>query len=52
MKQETQPTYSDFVYFAFTIGMSFAAPEVEPINSEIRRKTLFHALLSYFSARS
>ncbi|RJT97030.1 DUF1345 domain-containing protein [Arthrobacter frigidicola] len=48
VKQETQPTYSDFAYFAFTIGMSYAAPEVEPINTEIRRKALFHALLSYF----
>jgi uncharacterized membrane protein len=48
VKQETQPTYSDFAYFAFTVGMSYAAPEVEPINGEIRRKALLHALLSYF----
>ncbi|MBE0011078.1 DUF1345 domain-containing protein [Arthrobacter sp. AET 35A] len=48
VKQETDPTYSDFAYFAFTIGMSYAGPEVEPINTEIRRKALFHALLSYF----
>jgi uncharacterized membrane protein len=48
VKHETQPTYSDFAYFAFTVGMSYASPEVEPSNSEIRRKALLHALLSYF----
>jgi uncharacterized membrane protein len=48
IKQERQPTYSDFAYFAFTVGMSYAGPEIEPINSEIRRKALLHALLSYF----
>jgi uncharacterized membrane protein len=48
VKHEAQPTYSDFAYFAFTVGMSYAAPEVEPSNSEIRRKALLHALLSYF----
>jgi uncharacterized membrane protein len=46
-KQETRPTYSDFAYFAFTIGMSFAVSEVEPTSSDARRKALPHALLSY-----
>ena len=48
VKHEAQPAYSDFAYFAFTIGMSYAAPEVEPSNTELRRKALLHALLSYF----
>ena len=48
VKQERQPSYSDFAYFAFTVGMSYAGPEIEPINSEVRRKALLHALLSYF----
>ncbi|RKO27528.1 DUF1345 domain-containing protein [Pseudarthrobacter phenanthrenivorans] len=48
IKHEARPTYSDFAYFAFTVGMSYAAPEVEPNNSETRRKALLHALLSYF----
>jgi uncharacterized membrane protein len=48
IKQERQPTYSDFAYFAFTVGMSYAGPEIEPIDSEVRRKALLHALLSYF----
>jgi len=47
-KQEARPTYSDFAYFAFTIGMSYAGPEVEPNDTIVRRKVLPHALLSYF----
>jgi uncharacterized membrane protein len=46
-KQQTPPTYSDFAYFAFTIGMSYAVSEVEPTSSDTRRKALLHALLSY-----
>jgi uncharacterized membrane protein len=47
VKQERAPTYSDFAYFAFTIGMSYAVSEIEPTSSNIRRKALPHALLSY-----
>jgi uncharacterized membrane protein len=46
-KQETQPTYSDFAYLAFTVGMSFGVSDIEPTSTEIRRKALPHALLSY-----
>jgi uncharacterized membrane protein len=46
-KQDSPPTYSDFAYCAFTIGMSFAAPEIEPTSSDTRRTALPHALLSY-----
>ena len=42
-----QPTYSDFAYLAFTIGMSFAVSDIEPTSSDTRRKALPHALLSY-----
>ncbi len=45
--QDAQPTYSDFAYFAFTIGMSFAVSDIEPTSSDTRRKALPHALLSY-----
>jgi uncharacterized membrane protein len=51
VKHDGRPTYSDFAYFAyfaFTIGMSYAAPEIEPDDSATRRKALPHALLSYF----
>jgi uncharacterized membrane protein len=41
------PTYSDFAYLAFTIGMSFAVAETEPTTTRVRRVALGHALLSY-----
>ena len=46
-KQAEQPTYSDFAYLAFTVGMSFAVSETEPTSTRIRRVALGHALLSY-----
>jgi uncharacterized membrane protein len=46
-KNVTAPTYSDFAYLAFTIGMSFAVSETEPTTTRIRRVALGHALLSY-----
>ncbi|MFF1832304.1 DUF1345 domain-containing protein [Paenarthrobacter sp. NPDC058040] len=47
-KRGRKPAYSDFAYFAFTVGMTYAPPEVETGSTEIRRKALLHALLSYF----
>jgi uncharacterized membrane protein len=47
VKQEAPPTYSDFAYLAFTIGMSYSAPDVEPDDTRTRRTALPHALLSY-----
>jgi len=47
-KQGREPAYSDFAYFAFTVGMTYAPPEVETGSTEVRRKALLHALLSYF----
>jgi uncharacterized membrane protein len=46
-KQEDPPTYSDFAYMAFTVGMSFAVSDTEPTATRIRRVALGHALLSY-----
>ena len=46
-KQQQAPTYSDFAYLAFTIGMSYAASDTEPANSAVRKIALGHALLSY-----
>jgi uncharacterized membrane protein len=45
--QTDPPAYSDFAYVAFTIGMAFGPPELEITNSEIRKVSLGHALLSY-----
>lgn len=46
-KKDEDPTYSDFAYLAFTVGMSFAVSETEPTTRRIRRIALGHALLSY-----
>ncbi|MFI7587058.1 DUF1345 domain-containing protein [Spongisporangium articulatum] len=46
-KQDAPPTYSDFAYLAFTIGMSYAVSETEPTSTRTRRVALLHALLSY-----
>ena len=46
-KQDHPPTYSDFAYMAFTVGMSYAVSESEPTATHIRRVALGHALLSY-----
>jgi uncharacterized membrane protein len=45
--QQQPPTYSDFAYLAFTVGMSFAVPEVTLVDTQIRKVGLGHALLSY-----
>lgn len=41
------PTYSDFAYMAFMVGMAYAMAETEPENTHIRKVVLGHALLSY-----
>ncbi len=46
-KQDGPPTYSDFAYMAFTVGMSFAVSETEPTATHIRKVALGHALLAY-----
>jgi uncharacterized membrane protein len=46
-KQEAPPTYSDFAYLAFTVGMSFAVAETEPTSTHMRKVALGHALLSF-----
>jgi uncharacterized membrane protein len=45
--QEEPPTYSDFTYVAFTVGMSFAVPDTQIVDTSIRKVGLGHALLSY-----
>ena len=41
------PTYLDFVYFAFTIGMTFQVSDTPTNSRPVRRIVLHHALLSY-----
>jgi uncharacterized membrane protein len=45
--QEGRPRFSDFVYLAFTIGMTFQVSDTELQTSEMRTTVLRHALLSY-----
>ena len=45
--EEEPPTYTDFAYFAFTVGMTFQVADTNITSKEIRRITLHHALLSY-----
>jgi uncharacterized membrane protein len=42
------PDYFDFIYFAFTIGMTFQVTDVEIRASPIRHVAFVHALLSFF----
>ncbi|WP_029432269.1 DUF1345 domain-containing protein [Blastococcus sp. URHD0036] len=45
--QDDPPAYSDFAYLAFTVGMSFAAPDTQLADRSVRKVALGHALLSY-----
>lgn len=42
-----EPDYWDFLYFAFTAGMSFAASDVNVTRGEVRRVLVLHCLLSF-----
>jgi uncharacterized membrane protein len=41
------PTYFDFAYFAFTIGMCFQVSDACVTSHQIRRAVLFHAVMSF-----
>jgi uncharacterized membrane protein len=41
------PTYNDFAYLAFTIGMTFQVSDTPLRSNQIRRTVLRHGLLSY-----
>jgi uncharacterized membrane protein len=45
--EDEPPTYIDFAYFAFTIGMTFQVADTNITSKAVRRITLHHALLSY-----
>lgn len=44
----TQPIYSDFVYFAFTLGMTFQTSDVTITNERLRRVVTVHCLAAFF----
>jgi uncharacterized membrane protein len=41
------PSYFDFAYLAFTVGMSFQVSDTTVSSPQIRRAVLFHATLSF-----
>jgi uncharacterized membrane protein len=42
-----RPSYLDFAYFSYTIGMTFQVSDTNITTKSIRRLALHHALLSY-----
>jgi uncharacterized membrane protein len=44
---ESAPTYFDFAYLAFTVGMCFQTSDVTISGPRIRREVLFHAALAF-----
>jgi uncharacterized membrane protein len=47
---ETMPTYVDFAYFSFTIGMTFQVSDVQITDPAMRRLALTHGIISFFYA--
>jgi len=45
--EDEAPSYGDFAYLAFTIGMTFQVSDTDLKTGEIRRTALRHGLLSY-----
>jgi uncharacterized membrane protein len=45
---EQSPKQSDFAYFAFTIGTSFAVSDVDVTDDAMRQAVLGHQILSFF----
>jgi uncharacterized membrane protein len=43
----TKPTYTDFAYLTFTLGMTFQVSDTDLKSSEFRSLALRHALMSY-----
>lgn len=46
--QDEPPRYSDFAYFAVTVGMTYQVSDTSITSSAVRVTTLRHALLSFF----
>lgn len=42
-----RPTYADFAYFAFTIGMTYQVSDTALHGTAVRRTVLRHALMAY-----
>ncbi|MFN8102356.1 MAG: DUF1345 domain-containing protein [Mycobacterium sp.] len=42
-----RPTYADFAYLAFTVGMTYQVSDTDIKSTEMRREVLFQALVSF-----
>jgi uncharacterized membrane protein len=42
------PRFVDFVYFAYTLGTTFAASDVEVLSTRMRWTIVWHSVVSYF----
>lgn len=42
------PTYGDFIYFSFTIGMTFQVSDVQIADPSVRRLAITHGIISFF----
>lgn len=42
-----EPLYWDFLYFSFTLGMTFQTSDVEVTSTDVRRVVLFHCLAAF-----
>lgn len=45
--QKDEPTYSDFAYLSFTLGMTYQVSDTNLSSRSIRQQALGHALVSY-----
>lgn len=45
---DTEPDYSDFLYFSFVIGMTSQTSDVQITSRSLRRLALVHSILSFF----
>lgn len=42
-----EPAYWDFLYFAYTLGMTFQTSDVDITSTDVRRIVLFHCLAAF-----
>jgi uncharacterized membrane protein len=42
------PSYGDFVYFAFTIGMTFQVSDTQIVDPAVRQLAITHGIISFF----
>jgi uncharacterized membrane protein len=43
-----EPTYEDFLYVSFAIGLTYAMSDVNVTNETQRRTVLIHSIISFF----